>query len=643
MKKRRRRLRRRQREALRVLIPAGAAVIAIIVLAVVLVVRNSKETSAGAETVQDQAETGAMPETEMSEPTEETDIPDGTEPSEEDSVKAVSGTEPVQNMAAEVGSMDDAEDPQSSSNMEGGSQTGAEVDVSKAAASENETAEETLGIDVSKYQGTIDWGQVKASGVDFAMVRVGYRAKTTGILYEDPGARYNLQEANANRIQTGAYFFSSAVTQEEAREEAEWVASFIAKYKITYPVAYNCEDFQSPDSRQNGLSMEERTQIACAFLDTVAAKGYTPMFYASRNEMEGNAQWNMDTLGSRYKVWVSQYPEKPFPETPKSSYSRAHDMWQYTSKGQVAGIRGNVDVNVAYFGYSEEAEAKDKNPAQIVEANPEVGMNFTEVDETVTAKDATNLRNLPTTEGSTIVHQLKNGETAQRTGIGSNGWDRVIYNGQRLYAVHSFLTTDLSAKGQSESAQADGGNGSQQGVSGTGENAADAQTSQAGGLTFRAVNEAVTARDKVNLRNQPSTETGKIVGTLSYGEAVVRTGISGSSDTGWSRLEVNGQVVYASSRLLATSMDYKEKEKPTPENPEAGMRFVAASGTVKAKSGETNLRTLPTTNEPSAVVAQLTGDATAQRIAVETDKGWTKLSYNGQIVYAVSSYLTVTE
>lgn len=643
MKKRRRRLRRRQREALRVLIPAAAAVIAIIVLAVVLVVRNSKETSAGAETVQDQAETGAMPETEMSEPTEETDIPDGTEPSEEDSVKAVSGTEPVQNMAAEVGSMDDAEDPQSSSNMEGGSQTGAEVDVSKAAASENETAEETLGIDVSKYQGTIDWGQVKASGVDFAMVRVGYRAKTTGILYEDPGARYNLQEANANGIQTGAYFFSSAVTQEEAREEAEWVASFIAKYKITYPVAYNCEDFQSPDSRQNGLSMEERTQIACAFLDTVAAKGYTPMFYASRNEMEGNAQWNMDTLGSRYKVWVSQYPEKPFPETPKSSYSRAHDMWQYTSKGQVAGIRGNVDVNVAYFGYSQEAEAKDKNPAQIVEANPEVGMNFTEVDERVTAKDATNLRNLPTTEGSTVVHQLQNGETAQRTGIGSNGWDRVIYNGQRLYAVHSFLTMDLSATGQSESAQADGGNGSQQGASGTGENVTDAQTSQAGGLTFRAVNEAVTARDKVNLRDQPSTETGKIVGTLSYGEAVVRTGISGSSDTGWSRLEVNGQVVYASSRLLATSMDYKEKEKPTPENPEAGMRFVAASGTVKAKSGETNLRTLPTTNEPSAVVAQLTGDATAQRIAVETDKGWTKLSYNGQIVYAVSSYLTVTE
>ena len=81
---------------------------------------------------------------------------------------------------------------------------------------------------------------------------------------------------------------------------------------------------------------------------------------------------------------------------------------------------------------------------------------------------------------------------------------------------------------------------------------------------------------------------------------------------GWSRLEVNGQVVYASSRLLATSMDYKEQEKITNENPEAGMHFTAASGTMKAKGGQTNLRTLPTTSEPSQVVAQLTGDATAE-------------------------------
>ena len=141
----------------------------------------------------------------------------------------------------------------------------------------------------------------------------------------------------------------------------------------------------------------------------------------------------------------------------------------------------------------------------------------------------------------------------------------------------------------------------------------------------------------MNLRDQPSTVTGNVVGSLSYGEAVVRTGVS---DTGWSRLEVNGQVVYASSRLLATSMDYKEQEKITDENPEAGMHFTAASGIMMAKSGQTNLRTLPTTNAPSQVVAQLTGDATAERIAEDKDRGWTKLIYNGQTVYAVSSYLT---
>ena len=117
---------------------------------------------------------------------------------------------------------------------------------------------------MSKYQGTIDWGQVKASGVDFAMVRVGYRAKTTGILYEDPGARYNLQEANANGIQTGAYFFSSAVTQEEAREEAEWVASFIAKYKITYPVEMCIRDrYDKGDDPSCGTSWRRSGCSAC--------------------------------------------------------------------------------------------------------------------------------------------------------------------------------------------------------------------------------------------------------------------------------------------------------------------------------------------------------------------------------------------
>lgn len=647
-KKGKRRRRRSGFHPVIVILPAAVGVLLIIVL-VVLILRKEPEYETVGKLEETVSQVSGSSEGEDGSGTEaETDTDDwATEDTESQSAAEENGTDDLTEstaaenlVAAEVGSMEDAEDPQTSTNTAQGSSAGAAVEVSSVQLPAGETAEATLGIDVSKYQGTIDWEAVKNAGVDFAMIRVGYRTRTSGVIYEDPGARYNLQEANKNGIKVGAYFFSTAINEQEAKEEAAWVSSFISKYKITYPVAFNCEDFNSSDSRQNHLSKEERTALACAFLDAVAANGYTPMFYASRNEMEGSAQWNMTALESRYKVWVSQYPEKPFPETPVSTYSGKHAMWQYTSQGTVAGVKGKVDVNVAYFGYAQEAQAKDSSPAEIVEANPEVGLSFTEVNETVTAKNETNLRNIPTTEGGQVVHLLKNGETVQRTGIGSNGWDRVIYNGQKLYAVHSFLTTDLSANAGGSSLAASGADSENQNGSGS---QSQSSADKVAGLTFKTVSEAVTARDKVNLRDLPSTETGKVVGTLSYGEAVVRTGISGSEDTGWSRLEVNGQVVYASSRLLATSMDYKEQEKPTAENPENGMRFVAASGTVKAKSGETNLRNIPTTSEPSVVVGQLTGDATAQRVAVDPDKGWTKLNYNGQIVYAVTNYLTVAE
>lgn len=425
------------------------------------------------------------------------------------------------NIQAEVsvGALDDAEDPQNSGTA-GNEETGAEVTVSKS--SEDETADITLGIDVSKYQGTINWTEVKASGVDFAMIRVGYRAKSTGEIFEDPTARYNMQEAQSAGIKIGAYFFSSAVTKEEAREEAAFTANIIAKYKITYPVAFNCEDFRSPDSRQNGLDSAQRTELACAFLDEISAAGYTPMFYASKGELEGNAEWGTDTLASKYKMWVAQYPEKPYPETTSSSYSGSHDMWQYTSQGTVAGISKKTDVNIAYFGYLQEAQAKDETPAETVTANPEVGIIFTEVNETVTAKQETNLRTEPSTlNDDSIAYQLIHGDTATRTGIGHNGWSRVIYNGQTLYAVTSYLTTDMNDTGQQAPPQ---------------------------GPIYTPVNEQVTAKMETNLRTEPSTASDDtIVGLLHNGEILTRTAIG---DNGWSQLDYNGQTVYAVSSYL---------------------------------------------------------------------------------------------
>ncbi len=420
---------------------------------------------------------------------------------------------------ASVGALDDTDDPQNSG-AAGNEEAGAEVTVSKD--NEDETSDITLGIDVSKYQGTINWAEVKASGVDFAMIRVGYRAKSTGEIFEDPTARYNMQEAQAAGIKIGAYFFSSAITQDEAREEAAFTADIIARYKITYPVAFNCEDFRSPDSRQNGLDAAQRTQLACAFLDEISAAGYTPMFYASKGELEGNAEWNTDTLAAKYKIWVAQYPDKPYPDTTSSSYSGSHDMWQYTSQGTVAGIPKKTDVNIAYFGYLQEAEAKDATPAETVEANPEVGIIFTEVNETVTAKQETNLRSEPSTlNDESIVGKLVHGDTATRTGIGHNGWSRVIYNGQTLYAVTSYLTTDMNDTGQQAPPQ---------------------------GPVYTPVNEQVTAKMETNLRTEPSTASDDtIIGLLHNGETLTRTAVG---DNGWSQLDYNGQTVYAVSSYL---------------------------------------------------------------------------------------------
>ena len=604
---------RRNRDGAFLVLAAGVAVLLVAVLVMVILRVSSGDKS---------RETGNLTEnTAESAGTEETAA--GSIPAAEESVgtetehtEEAAGKGSITAVAAEVGSMEDEEDPQKSSDASGqGSGAFAAITADTLKPEDGETAEATLGIDVSKYQGgNIDWTAVKEAGIDFVIVRVGYRTKATGIIYEDPTARYNMQEAQKNGIKVGAYFFSSAVSEQEAKEEASWLASFISQYRITYPVAYNCEDFKSQDSRQYGLDKTARTNIASAFLDTIQAAGYTPMFYASKNEMEGSADWDMDVLGSRYKIWVSQYPEKPFPDTAASTYSGRHDMWQYTSQGQVAGIGKKVDVNVAYFGYSKEAEAKDPTPAEVVEANPEVGIIFTETEETVTAKIETNLRTAPTTaKGSQVVDKLVNGQTATRTGVGNNGWSRLEYNGQKVYAVSSFLTTDLAYQAPVKE-----------------------ESPVQEGPGYEPVNEIVTAKDTTNLRTGPGTsEQDTNVATIHYGDTVTRVGIGSN---GWSQISYNGQILYAVTSYLTTDLNYKNSTTPTPDNPEAGITFTPANDLVTAKS-ETNLRTVPSTDSPDTVVGILHNGEVASRTGIGSN-GWSRLTVGGQTVYAVTNYLT---
>lgn len=400
----------------------------------------------------------------------------------------------------------------------------AKVQLPDLKASQYETDEITTGIDVSEFQGNIDWKAVADSGIDFAMIRVGYRGMKNGEIKEDVCAKYNLQEASKNGLKIGAYFFSTAVTEEEAKEEAEWTKNLLSGYPVTYPVAYNCEGFQNPSSRQFELSVEERTKLADAFLKSIEEGSYTGMFYAAKNELDDNNLWNADDLSLNYRIWVAQYSDQTWPEKTKSDYTGDHVMWQYTNQGKLDGIKGAVDFNVAYFGYSQSQQAVDENGAEQVEANVEVGVNFTEVEEQVTAKDEVNLRStMEQGSDDNIVGSMKNGETAVRTGVGNNGWSRIIYNGQTVYCVSNYLTTDLSYVTPQE-------------------------TESEFKTKFTDVSENVTAKEVTNLRNRPSVESpSEVIAELKNGEVIVRTGVS---NEGWSRVEYNGQTLYCISSYL---------------------------------------------------------------------------------------------
>lgn len=409
--------------------------------------------------------------------------------------------------------------------------TGEAVNVAEAvSASENSSI--TYGIDVSKFQGTIDWSKVAADGVGFAMIRVGHRDSKTGEIKTDPNAKYNMQEAEKNGIKIGAYFFSTAATTDEAIEEADWVANIISKYPITYPVGYNCEGFEKSTSRQYNLSKDERSKIALAFLNEIGAKGYTPIFYASKAEMSGNAKWNISEIEPKYKIWMAWYNQDTSNLAAGPSYSGKCSMWQYTNQGTVSGISGKVDVDVAYFGYNGTNSAKDTSERATATADVEALMNFTEVNETVTAKKQTNLRDKPSQkDGSNVKVTLQNGQTATRTGTSTSGWSRVVYEGVTYYAVSSLLTTDLSAAQTTEQTE-------------------NIQASSGFKTQFTAVSETITAKEKVNLRSKPSVTDAdsQIMAVLVNGDTAVRTGVN--NELGWSRVEYNGQVLYCVSNYV---------------------------------------------------------------------------------------------
>lgn len=200
------------------------------------------------------------------------------------------------------------------------------------------------GIDVSYYQGNIDWKKVKNSGVEFVIIRVGYRGYgSAGTLVEDPRFKTYLDGATKAGLKVGVYFYTQAITTSEAKAEAKFVLDRIKGYSLQMPVYYDIEsvDYDTGRLDSAGLSKAQKTALCTAFCDTIIKSGYSAGVYANYTWL--NYYIDGAGLGKKYPIWLAHY-------TSNTNYDQRMDMWQYSGSGTVSGISAYTDVNVWYSG-----------------------------------------------------------------------------------------------------------------------------------------------------------------------------------------------------------------------------------------------------------------------------------------------------
>lgn len=203
---------------------------------------------------------------------------------------------------------------------------------------ENGVVTSHKGIDVSKYQGDIDWAAVKAEGIEYAFIRLGLRGYESGKLVMDEFYDANMKGANSAGVSAGVYFFTQAITVEEAKEEADFVIEHLAGYDVPYPVVFDVERISGGKGRADQITKEERTDITITFCEAIKAAGYTPMVYG--NVICFTRLLDMTKLND-YDKWYAFYDDYMY---------MPYDVgcWQYTEKGKVDGIPNNVDLNISF-------------------------------------------------------------------------------------------------------------------------------------------------------------------------------------------------------------------------------------------------------------------------------------------------------
>ena len=196
----------------------------------------------------------------------------------------------------------------------------------------------SVGVDVSSHQQEIDWELVAANGVEFAMIRVGYRGYTEGEIQPDEYFVQNIEGARAAGLDVGVYFFSQALDEQEAIDEANYVLEQIKDYPLSYPVIFDWEDIEA-DARTDGMDSVQLTKNAIAFCDTIKQAGYRAGVYF--NQRFGYEEFDLESLQD-YVFWLAEYNDTP-------SFSFHFQIWQYCNDGRVDGIKTDVDLTLAFL------------------------------------------------------------------------------------------------------------------------------------------------------------------------------------------------------------------------------------------------------------------------------------------------------
>ena len=490
------------------------------------------------------------------------------------------------------------------------------------------------GIDVSKWNGDIDWKSVKDAGADYVIIRAGFGSSTV-----DEKFYQNIKGARDAGLKIGIYWFSYATSVEKAKAEAQKCIEVISEFKenITYPVFFDYEYASRDYAEKQGVTVtkELATEMANTFINTIKSAGYPTGLYTNKDF--GNKYFSEDIINSN-NLWVAQYANK-------NTYGRAYDMWQYTEKGKIAGVSGDVDLNYTCLipegvninndditdgnenndnvnddttggnenndNVNDDTTGGNENNDNVNDDTTGENENNDNVNDDTTSgnenndnvNDDTNTENNPSTviekgvttenlnlrvEASTsskIITTIPKGKTIEIVEKLNSGWYKVNYNGKTGYVSSSYVSINGSTENKPS-----------------------------------IVTEKGVTTENLNLRVEASTSS-KIITTIPKGKTIE---IVEKLNSGWYKVNYNGKTGYVSSSYV--SINGSTENKPS---------IVTEKGVTTANL---NLRVEASTS--SKIITTIPKGKTIE-IVEKLNSGWYKVNYNGKTGYVSSSYVSI--